>query len=170
MSRIALIVLLAAQAAAPVKPAEPPPISVTMVAVQAMTEGHRDKQFGLGLEEVKSSLLETEHDTFRLICSGTQPAPYKVEKPFEINPKYTIFVKPEEKQPDGRIRLDVRVEMRPRGDKAAGPVNAVKATYQVTPGRRLLLRGLKLEKGELLIVLFVREETTKTAGGQRGRG
>lgn len=153
MSRAGLILLLAALAAAQDTGA-PATVTVSMVAVQATNEGRSEKYFGPGLEEVYRAVIGLDYDTFHRVKSGEAPAPFDQETQFFINDRYTLYVTPLEKGSDGRIRIRTRIAMATR-DGTGQPVNALDTTLVMVPGRHLNLGGLRLDEGELIVVLTV---------------
>ncbi len=133
-------------------PAEP--VSVTMVAVQATREGHAEKSFGPGLESVQRALTGLDFDTFVRVQSAEIPSPYGEEQTIHINPKYTLHITPVSQQDDGRVRLRARITAKSRDGSQT--VNALDTTLQIKPGMQLNLGGLRLDTGELILVISVK--------------
>ncbi len=141
--------LLAADEKVPAQPA-----SVTMVAVQATREGRAQKSFGPGLESVQRALAGLDFDTFARVQSAEIPSPYGEEQTIHINAKYTLHITPVSQQDDGRVRLRARITAVSRDGSQT--VNALDTTLQIKPGMQLNLGGLRLESGELILVISVK--------------
>ncbi len=88
--------------------------------------------------------------------STTKNAPYEVESAIPINDRYTLFITPVSKDDSGRVRVHVRIAMKPRreGDP---PINVLsKTTIALVPGEKVNLGGLRLsDGGDLIVVLWV---------------
>lgn len=133
------------------------PVSVRVVAVQALTTGRRVKKFDPGLEEVRSVLARSNHDTFKKVKTTTVTAPYGKESRVPIDAKYTLYVTPLSKESGGRIKVRVRVTVPPKDRRrGAKPINALTTTIIAAPGRKIKLQGLPLDEGELILVLSIR--------------
>jgi len=130
------------------------PVAVRIVAVQAYNSGQKTKQFGRGLEEIRAALKDIKFDTYRLVKAATVNVPYNKEARVPINAKYSLYIIPLSKESRGRIKLKVRVAMAPEG-RQKKPVNAVMTTVVAVPGKQFKLRGLPLDRGELIVVLSV---------------
>lgn len=153
MSLAALITAIAVYVAAhDTKPA--PPVSVRMVAVHAATTGKKPPQFGPGTEEVRAALADLPFDTFTLVKAATQNAPYGSETVIAIDSTYTFHIAPLEKDAAGRFKVHVRVAMT---KKSSGRnVSAVSSTVVIAPNTKLKLLGMPMEKGELVVVISLK--------------
>jgi len=138
-------------------PPPPPPIVLSMVAVHATKEGSSPKSYDPALKEVRAALEDLKFDTYRLICTQTVSARHNEESKVAISPDYTLYVKPLSKDPGGKVRVSVRIEMPPKkeGEK---PVNALSTTLVIVPGKQFVLGGLELDKGELVIVMALKDD------------
>ena len=153
MTAAGLVIVAVSLLAADEKvPAEP--VSVTMVAVQATREGHPQKSFGPGLESVQRALGSLDFDTFVRVQSADIPCAYGQEQAIIINQKYTLYITPVSQQEDGRVRLRARITALSRDGNQK--LNALDTTLQIKPGMQLNLGGLRLEKGELILVISVK--------------
>jgi hypothetical protein len=130
------------------------PVTLSMVAVEARREGHPQKSFGPGLESVQRALAALNFDTFSRVSSAELPVPYGTEQQIHINSKYTLFVKPVSQTDDGRVRIRARITMKSRDGTQT--VDALDTTLLIKPGTHLNLGGLKLESGELIVVVSVK--------------
>lgn len=126
--------------------------TVMMVAVQATNEGRATKFFGPGLDKVRSALASFDYDTYTRITSTTKSIPIGKETRLIIDEHYTLIMDPISSVQDGRIRVKARILMKGKGGKI---VNALDTTLTMVLGKHLNLGGLRLPKGELILVLTV---------------
>ena len=139
----------------------PPPaqsrdaVRVDVVAVHAFSENRGARVFDKDLLELKETLSDLQYDTFRRLSATTLRAAVNEEATYEINSRYKLCVKPLSRETSGQVRLNVRVEMKTNAP-GAKPVNAVATTFLISPDKKLKLRGLKLDNGELVVVLMLR--------------
>lgn len=155
LAGLALAVLVHASAAGD---ALTTPVHVEWFAVQATDEG-RDQgvmQFGDGLDAVREAIenfVEKKRlklDTFARIAHSKVRAAPNAETKFEVNDRYTTFVKPLSRDEDGRIRMTVRIEEASERDGKKTVRDALNTTSSVASNAPLLLGGLKLERGNLI--------------------
>jgi hypothetical protein len=125
-----------------------------MVAVQATSEGRAQKQFDPGLEGIRNAVAELKCDTFKQVASETRNAPYKQETKIGVTPKCSLYVTPIAKQPDGRIKVDVRIEA--TEEKTGKSRNALRSTNVVVPGEKFKYR-MKMGDAELVVIVTVSE-------------
>ncbi len=133
-------------------PAGEEPVSMSVWAVQATQEGHSPKQFEAGLESIRGAVADLPFDTYRKVQALTQTLPAGQETRVAIDARYTLFLKPLDTDPEGRIRLEVRVELAPKAPQDK-PVTALSTRLALAPGKQAKVGGFKLEQGELVIVL-----------------
>lgn len=131
-------------------------VSFEVVAVAASKEGRERQYFDSALRGIRGDLADLDFDTFRAIKTMKAKVAYGEERAFEINSRYTLYLRPNAKEADGRISVRARIELKPR-DKNKKPVNALMATTRVVPGDRFRLGGAKLERGELVLVTMVKD-------------
>jgi len=129
-------------------------VNVAMVAVEARREGKATQSFGPGLEEVRKALTGLAFDSFSRVQSAEIPCRFGEEQRIIINQKYTLYITPVSQLDDGRVRLRARITALSRDGSQT--VNALDTTLQIKPGTHLNLGGLKLEHGELILVMSVR--------------
>lgn len=145
-----LTVLLAMQASGETVPSTP--VTVSMVAVQATNEGRAKKFVAPELRKVRHAIIGLDYDTFNRVREERKSVPYGRESEFAINARYTLYVTPLSRAPDGRIRIKARIVMLPRraGREA---IDALNTTLIMVPGKHLNLGGMKLDLGELIVVM-----------------
>lgn len=123
---------------------------IKMVAVQATNEGRTATFFGSGLEGVRSALTSFNYDTYTRIASATTSLAVGRKTRLIINKHYTLVVEPVSQVEAGRIRVRARILMKSKSGKV---VNALDSTLTMVLGKHLNLGGLRLPKGELILVL-----------------
>jgi len=133
------------------------PVSLRVVAVQALTEetGRRTTQFDPGITEIADAVKQLPFNTYHKIKMTTVTAPLRKETQIPINPTYCLYVTPMSRDSSGRIQLNIRVTMKLPAPRAK-PLNALTTTLWAVPSKKLTLGGLKLDKGELVLVLAAR--------------
>lgn len=127
-------------------------VPVTMWAIQATTEGRAQKKIDPGLKAIKETIVTLPYDTFGLLRTEKRKLASKKNHLFKVNELYTLTVVPLARTEDGRIQLDLRVDMlsEKKGDK---PVKALASRVKVKPDEKIKLGAFKLKKGKLVIVL-----------------
>ncbi len=128
-------------------------VNVAMVAVEGRREGKSTQSFGPGLDEVRKALTGLAFDTFTKVQSAEVPCHYGEEQRILVNERYTLYVTPVSKLDDGRVRIRARIT---RLSRDGTTVDALDTTLQLVPGAHLNLGGLKLEQGELILVMSVK--------------
>ena len=131
---------------------QPPSADLSVWSIQARLEGRDTRYYGPGLEPVLNELASLHFNSFYLLSSGQFPAPFGAETRTSMHPWYTLVTSPVSREADGRIRLDVRVEMAPK-EPGGKPVVAVSTRVLLAPGGRVKLGGMRIEEGELVVVL-----------------
>lgn len=135
--------------------AQAPPVNVSVVAVQASKEDRAEPMFDAGLDSVRDALKDLPYDTFKKLASTNVSAPFEKDTSVTLTSKYTLYVTPSSKEENGQIRMTLRVEM-PSKDPQGKPVNVLSTTVSATPGKQLVLRGLKLDAGEGVVVIAIK--------------
>ena len=135
--------------------ANPAPVEFSMVSVKASNVGVSPKQFSNGLGKVKSAIRALNYDTFEKISSSNATIPFGEKTEFFINQKYTLVLEPIAVDDRGRIRMSTVIMM--KSDKDGGKmVKALDTVLVMAPDKHLNLGGLKLNDGDLIVVLSVR--------------
>lgn len=165
MMATALMVCLAAWGAPGERVAAGDAVAVAMVAIQATNENgdeagsqRKMKSYDRALTASTREALERRKlpfDTFRHLGTEKSSAAYGQEAKLRINDRYTLFVSPSAKSPDGRIQTKIRIETQD-GESSK---NAVTTIVKAVPGDPLILAGLKLDEGELVVVLTISAST-----------
>ncbi|GEM_PF-1127206 len=127
-------------------------VTLSLWAAQATQEGKTPKEFDPGLEPITNAVADLPFDTYKKILATKQSIVLKKETKIPVESRYSLCITPMSKESDGRMRMDIRVEITPKtpGDK---PVVALSTRLMLSPGKLVKLGGFPLEKGELIIVL-----------------
>lgn len=154
----ALILLAALCAPAPLAVKPPPPVKIAVVAVLASNTEHAGRQYEPGLEKVQGALADLPFNTFRPLQTATVSAPFNEETTVSLTERHRLYLRPMSKEPNRQVRLNMRLHLtrKPDGDKPPA-VTAVNTTIITGPGRQMKLRGVKLDGGELVVVVTVIE-------------
>ena len=156
--RATFLMLLLAAPCALAQDAPSESVTISVVAVQATTEGNRPKHFDRSIAHCKKSLVNLSYDTFREVKIVSKAIPLGKKTRVPINDRYTLHLSPIQRQPDGRMRFKAIIAMKKKPDGKT--VNALETTLSLPPGKPSNLGGMKLKKGDLVIVLSVGSKPT----------
>jgi len=145
---IAAVALLVAIAVAPAEDAD-----LQYWAMEAHTEGRDEPHFDKGLEPVRGAVKGLKHDTYTKIKTGTHP--FKGDEPFseKLDGEYCLKTTAPQKADGGRYRMTVRITMVKKGD-GEKEIEALETELLLQPGKKVLVRGLKLEDDRELLIVF----------------
>lgn len=118
----------------------------------APSEGART--FDAGLEPLRPALADLDYDTFQKVSISRLPVAFNEETHIEVTPEYMLHVTPISVEKNGMIRLNVRLELHSKQEGRPSR-NAIATTLVTSPNRLFKLRGLKMENGELVVVMKV---------------
>ncbi len=127
-------------------------VSLSMWAIQASSEGRETKFFDAAVAPIRGSLSDLPFDTYRTLETRRLHIPYGNESQTYLTDNYKLIVRPISKEEDGRIRLNLCVEIPPK-DPRRTPVKAIDTRLLLAPNQKIKVGGLQLEQGELVIVL-----------------
>ena len=153
-------------------------VSLRIVAVQASQENRTSPQIDTQLASMKDMFAPSgyhQYDTFKLITSQKERSRYGQECRVSINARYTLVLMPLERVDSGRIRLKARIEERqdePSAEGGARTVSvrkAMEATTVVSPGKHLNICGLRLDGGDLIVVVSAEDKQNAEKEGGDGR-
>jgi len=160
MSLIHLVLIVGATMAQ-ADESRPPPVLVSVVVVHA-TKERGAKEYDPSLDKVRPALADLEFDRYEEIRSVKMTAPFNEETIFDLTSGYSLYVKPLSLERNGQVRMNLRVKMASK-DPGCEPVDAIRTTIAIVPGKQVRLRGLTLDRGELVVVISLE----KKAGGWR---
>jgi len=135
--------------------ADAAPVGVEIYAVQATKEERSEVYFDPGLEPIRQAVADLEFNTYKKVKTTVISAPPETETAVQINDRYTLYIQPLNAATGGQTRLNVRIELAPRapGEK---PKTAIATTVAMAASKQVKLRGLKMDSGELVLVLGLR--------------
>ncbi len=135
-------------------PAAAKPVDVAYWSVRAIEEDGAAKQYGPGLDALKPILADLPHERFELLGRGNLSAAFGAEASVRLAPEYKLKIEPRDEEAQGRIRIRVVVEYEKHSGQSA--VNAIDTRVVLTPDKKVRLGGMKLDQGELVLVLSAR--------------
>ena len=130
---------------------QPPPVSISVVAVHA-THENGAKQFDPGLENIRRTLEDAGFDRYQKLRATTISAAFDHESSVDLSSGYALSITPLSRERNDHVRMHIRLrmEVKPQGGEA---ICAVDTTIVIAPGKQFVLRGLKMDKGELIVVM-----------------
>jgi hypothetical protein len=131
----------------------PPPVRVAVVAVQALNKERSGKQYDRGLEGVKGALDDLPYNTYRRLDATIAAAPFNEETIVPLTDRHRLYLRPLSREPKQHVRLNVRLHMTRKPEAGRAPVTAINTTVIAGPNRQVKLRGVKLDEGELVVVI-----------------
>jgi hypothetical protein len=163
LASLALMVPVAAQ-----QEEEPPPdpVSVMLVAVKATQQDHEERQFDKSIASIRDTVADLKKfDDFRKLRTAKTFAPYGKTTKIPLDKRYTLLLAPLGKASHKRIRCDVRVQMllEDKDDKKREKADeekeepkykeVLRCTLLAVSGKPFKIGGLKLEEGQLVLIL-----------------
>ena len=129
-------------------------VSLSVWAVEATQENRTEKHYDRGLAEIQKLLAALPYDTFKEVKSHRNRATaFNRESSLVLDGAHTLIVHPTGREEDGRVRIQLRVELAPK-EPGKAPVTAISATLLLKPGEKIKLQGLRGQRGgELVVVL-----------------
>ena len=150
-----LFLLLAGGLSAAANDAVSGTMAIEYWAIEAHETGEEEKRFAAGLGPVMESLSDLPFDRYELVNQGRMDAPFSQRTERTIADRYILFVEPQLRENEERTRVRVCIEMR-RADDPARIVKAVDSRLVMARGKPVRLGGLKLNDGDLILVLVAR--------------
>lgn len=134
--------------------ATPPdaPVPLNLWALQATQEAHTPAQFDPGLDAIRDAVADLPFDTYHTVKALRQDLPRGQETRVPLNERYSLVLSPLENDAEGRVRLELRVEIAPKTPQDK-PVTALSTRLAIRPGEQAKVGGFKLDQGELVIVI-----------------
>jgi hypothetical protein len=127
-------------------------VTLKIWAVAASQEGREERHFDPGLEAIREAVGDLNFDTFRKIQIDQKRLETDKETRIPLNATYALCLKPLSRDAEGRIRMEIRVEMQPK-EPGSRVLNIISTRMALPPNQMAKLGGAKLEKGELVVVL-----------------
>jgi len=146
-----LCAALMALSSSPADTAEQP-ATFSVWAVQALKTGSAEKNFDSGAQAVRKAVEDLPFDTFRSVFSGLASMVPGTEKRLILNDTYTLLLQCRSREGKNAAHLDITVELPPA--QAGGPPRkAVQSCMVVCKGKMVRIGGLKMNEGEMIVVL-----------------
>lgn len=130
-------------------------------AMEAHAEGRDTPHFDPGLDEVKDAVKALNFDTYLKLKTDEHTFSDKQEYRAAINEQYTLSASAPTVSKDGRYRMKIKITM-PSDKKPGDEIDALATELLLQPGKKVLVRGLKLGEGkEMVVVLSLTAPATK---------
>jgi hypothetical protein len=127
-------------------------IQLSLWAAQATKENIPKPHFDAPLNPIKKAVADLPFNSYRTVKTVKKTISDGPPTKIALNKKYALLVKVLAKEKDGRIRLELAIELPPK-KKGGKPVRALTTRVLMKPKEMIKLRGLKLDKGEMVVVL-----------------
>lgn len=133
MKRALALLLLAVPALA-----ADPQVSITVQVVHATKTGN---QVDPALEKLKKRMADFGFTSYKLLETRVLVLAFGSEGTVDLPGGKKFVVKPEQLEPDGKLRIHAHV------------AGEAKVTYSIEPGKDLLVGGVPYEDGKLVLVI-----------------
>ena len=147
----ALCVFVAAMTAAPPEPGGEV-VCFSVWGVQVIKTGQTPKQFDAAAAPVRRAVEDLPYDVFRGIYTGETKVRPGAEARLAVNSAYTLVITCQERRGQNAAHIDIAVELVATPSDAPAR-RALQTSMTVCTGRKVRLGGLKLDEGDLVIVL-----------------
>ena len=140
------------------------PAEFKIWAMEAHTEGRDAPHFDAGLEEIRDAVKALKFDTYLKLKTDVHQ--FKDDKEYRspINDLYSLSASAPVADKDGRFRMQIRINMASK-KAPGGEIEALDTELLLPPGKKVLVRGLKLGVGkELVVVLSLSIPNTPPGG------
>lgn len=130
-------------------------------AMEAHAEGRDTPHFDPGLDEVKDAVKALKFDTYLKLKTDEYTFTDEKEYRAALNEQYTLSASAPTLAKDGRYRMKIKITM-PSEKKPGDEIDALATELLLQPGKKVLVRGLKLGDGkEMVVVLSLAAPATK---------
>ncbi len=122
-------------------------------AMEAHAEGRDAPHFDPGLDEVKDAVKGLDFDTYLKLKTDVHT--FTDEKAYRaaINEQYTLSASAPVLTKDGRYRMKISITM-PSKKQPGDEIDALATDLLLQPGKKVLVRGLKLGDGKEMVVVL----------------
>lgn len=152
--RLAAVLVLLFTPAATADRAE---VTLSIWAVQAVREGRNTIEMDPALAPVREELRGLPFDTYRSLLITEKRCPNDAKETLRLTGRYTLVTEFIEEMDDGRLRIDLCIIMSPPPEfSGKDPVIVLSTVLKLSPGKQVKLGGMKLEVGEMIVVLAAR--------------
>ncbi|MBL7645129.1 MAG: hypothetical protein JNK74_02955 [Candidatus Hydrogenedentes bacterium] len=122
-------------------------------AMEAHAEGRDAPHFDPGLDEVKDAVKSLKFDTYLKLKTDEHTFTDDQEYRAAINEQYTLSASPPVPTKDGRYRMKITITM-PSTKTPGTEINALTTELLLQPGKKVLVKGLKLGEGKEMVVVL----------------
>jgi hypothetical protein len=131
------------------------PASIFVTIVRATHEGGA-KTFGPGLDKAREALEDLSFDHYSLIKESSFSIPLGQKQSVELDDYCSLIISPLKREQNGQVRIQTSVRV-PGKDESPPELSAVSTTVSIGPGKQFKLRGLKLDQGEMVVVITLKK-------------
>lgn len=149
----AAVVVLGAMLLAPLMALAEGTAEFKVWAMEAHTEGRNTPHFDPGLDEVKDAVKSLNFDTYLKLKTDEHTFSDKQEYRAAINDQYTLTASAPTVAKDGRYRMKIKITM-PSEKNPDDEIDALATELLLQPGKKVLVRGLKLGEGKEMVVVL----------------
>ena len=132
------------------------PVLLSIWAVQALKTGNGQKEFDSGAQTVRKAIEDLPYDTFRSLFAGGATVAPGAETRLPLNDRYTLLLQCRAREGKNAAHIDFTVELPPPSPGGA-PRKAVQSCMIVCTGKMVRIGGLKMNEGEMVVVLEMTE-------------
>lgn len=129
-------------------------VTLSVWVVQATREGRNTVEVDPALAPVRNELRGLPFDTYRSLLVTEKRCPRDAESTLQLTARYTLKTTFIEEMEDGRLRMELCIEMPPPPHlEREKPVIVLSTVLKLSPQKQVKLGGMKLEVGEMIVVL-----------------
>ena len=140
--RVALLLLAAAAAQAQTA------ITATVTAIRATATDSLDTTYDATSAAFKDALEPLDFDSFATVKTERVDLSAEAEFEVSINERYTLRFGNTQTQDDGHVMCRVTVYGKPKN--GTEPVKVLQMNVRLAPGRPVMIRGLRIDEGEII--------------------
>lgn len=129
------------------------PAEFKIWAMEAHTEGRDSPHFDSGLEEVRDAVKALKFDTYLKLKTDVHQFKDDTKYQSPIDAVYSLTASAPVTDKDGRYRMKLTISMASK-KAPGGEIEALDTELLLPPGKKVLVRGLKLGDGKELVVVL----------------
>jgi hypothetical protein len=131
-------------------------------AMEAHTEGRTTPHFDEGLEAAREAVKSLKFDTYLKLKTAEHTFEDTKAYRTDIDDLYALTASAPVRENDGRFRMNIKITM----DSKTAPgteIEALDTELLLLPGKKVVVRGLKLGEGEEMVIVLSVVEPTASA-------
>jgi hypothetical protein len=125
--------------------------TTTVTAVHATDVREGEASFDVRSAVFRELLSPLPYDRFETAMQTEIELARETKAQVRLNARYTLGVSDTEAQPDGHVKCVVRVYGSPSDGRE--PVKLLEMTVRLAPDKPVMIRGLRMDEGEIVIFL-----------------